>query len=150
MKLKMMQQDGATVLVVSGTQQELIISEESGCFTLELLEKACNNTLPVLVQEDVLQEVPEEVSQNVQEEGTPEAAPLLNAELFRQLAQLRKELANADKVPPYMVFHDKTLHEMASKMPANLLAMGNISGVGQAKLDKYGPAFLDVINSSVA
>ena len=45
-----------------------------------------------------------------------------------------------------MIFHDKTLHEMIDKMPVDMLSMGCISGVGQAKLQKYGSAFLEAIN----
>jgi len=67
--------------------------------------------------------------------------------LFRKLVSLRKSLAVANEVPPYLIFHDKTLHEMVDKMPIDMQAMGHISGVGQAKLEKYGPIFLDVINN---
>ena len=70
--------------------------------------------------------------------------------LFKKLVELRKELAVADSVPPYMVFHDKTLHEMVAKLPADIVAMSDVSGVGQAKLEKYGERFLAVINGAAA
>jgi len=70
--------------------------------------------------------------------------------LFKKLVLLRKSLAIANEVPPYLIFHDKTLHEMVDKLPMNMQDMGHISGVGQAKLEKYGPLFLDAINSSAA
>ena len=69
-----------------------------------------------------------------------------DGDLFKKLAALRKSLAAADKVPPYLIFHDKTLREMAEKMPTDMQAMGTIPGVGQAKLQKFGHLFLDVIN----
>jgi len=62
------------------------------------------------------------------------------------LAALRREIALADGVPPYMVFHDKTLHEMVEKLPQSLVEFGAIGGVGQSKLEKYGEKFLAVIN----
>ncbi|MET0248596.1 MAG: HRDC domain-containing protein, partial [Sphingobium sp.] len=48
-------------------------------------------------------------------------------------------------VPPYVVFHDSTLREMAEQRPASLRELGTISGVGQRKLDAYGDAFLAAI-----
>jgi ATP-dependent DNA helicase RecQ len=49
-------------------------------------------------------------------------------------------------VPPYVVFHDSTLREMAELKPATLAAMARISGVGAAKLERYGAAFADLID----
>jgi len=77
----------------------------------------------------------------------PSAAP---EGLFVQLAELRRELAVAAKVPSYVVFADKTLREMAEVRPQSLSAMGQISGVGQAKLEKYGSQFLAVITGAAA
>ena len=77
----------------------------------------------------------------------PEAA---DGGLFARLAELRRELATAANVPPYVVFKDVTLREMAERMPADMAALSHISGVGQAKLDKYGEAFLAVINEGEA
>jgi len=51
-----------------------------------------------------------------------------------------------EKIPPYVIFHDSTLLEMVNFKPTNLEQLGRISGVGQAKLDRYGEAFLSVIN----
>ena len=70
--------------------------------------------------------------------------------LFARLVDLRRELAVSAKVPPYVVFKDVTLREMAEKLPVDLAAFSHISGVGQAKLEKYGAAFLAVINEEVA
>jgi len=50
-------------------------------------------------------------------------------------------------VPPYVVFHDSTLREMAEVRPASLAALAEISGVGARKLEAYGPAFLAAIDS---
>lgn len=69
--------------------------------------------------------------------------------LFRKLAGLRKEIAVKQNVPPYVIFHDKTLHEMIEKLPSSLQELGNISGVGQSKLEKYGEMFLSVIKKEM-
>ena len=69
-----------------------------------------------------------------------EDAPLLSA-----LKAKRRELAEAGKVPAYIIFTDRTLIEMAERRPTNLDAMAQISGVGAAKLDRYGALFLAVI-----
>lgn len=68
--------------------------------------------------------------------------------LFELLREHRLELANEYGVPPYIIFHDSTLEEMAKTRPDNLEAMRYISGVGEQKLDKYGDSFLNIIQSS--
>ncbi len=65
--------------------------------------------------------------------------------LFEELKALRLSIAKENNIPPYVVFHNKTLIDMASKRPSNIDKMSVISGVGQSKLTKYGQAFLDVI-----
>ena len=70
--------------------------------------------------------------------------------LFARLSVLRRELAAAAGVPPYVVFKDAVLHEMVSAMPQSLEEFGQISGVGQAKLEKYGSQFLAVIQGAAA
>ncbi|MBC8318904.1 MAG: DNA helicase RecQ [Desulfobulbaceae bacterium] len=68
-----------------------------------------------------------------------------NKELFEKLRSLRKELADAARVPPFVVFGDKTLIEMAAYLPRTNAALLNIHGVGERKLESYGPAFLKVL-----
>jgi ATP-dependent DNA helicase RecQ len=65
--------------------------------------------------------------------------------LFEALRAKRRALAEEAGVPPYVIFHDATLRDMASARPATLDAMGRISGVGARKLEAYGAAFLTVI-----
>ncbi len=65
--------------------------------------------------------------------------------LFEKLRDLRSEFARAQNVPPYVIFHDSTLAEMAREKPADLLQMSFLSGVGRVKLDKYGDNFLKII-----
>lgn len=65
--------------------------------------------------------------------------------LFKELKKLRLSLAKEHKLAPYMVFHDLTLHVMAETKPQNLNEMSKISGIGEAKLKKYGQVFLEQI-----
>jgi ATP-dependent DNA helicase RecQ len=65
--------------------------------------------------------------------------------LWQALKAKRLELAREQGVPPYVIFHDSTLLEIHNRKPQTLDEMGQISGIGQAKLQKYGDAFLQVI-----
>ncbi len=66
-------------------------------------------------------------------------------ELFEMLRAQRMTLARAQKVPPYVIFSDRSLIEMAALKPGDLAAMEGIHGVGEVKLQKYGETFLGVI-----
>jgi ATP-dependent DNA helicase RecQ len=68
-------------------------------------------------------------------------------QLLSKLKAKRMEVAKAQNVPPYMVFHDKTLLEMVKLRPKSLEALATITGVGEAKIKKYGKAFLSQICS---
>jgi ATP-dependent DNA helicase RecQ len=70
--------------------------------------------------------------------------------IFESLREYRKNLALKQNVPPYIIFHDTTLHAMAKELPTSLDAMRNIPGVGESKLAKYGEGFLEVITKERA
>jgi len=74
--------------------------------------------------------------------ANPEGDPL-----FEALRACRRDLAREAGVPPYVVFHDSTLREMAELRPTTVQALSRVSGVGAAKLDKYGAAFVAVVRS---
>jgi ATP-dependent DNA helicase RecQ len=67
--------------------------------------------------------------------------------LFEALRACRRDLAKEAGVPPYVIFHDSTLREMAELKPASLTALGRVSGVGEAKLQRYGQAFVEVVRA---
>ena len=67
------------------------------------------------------------------------------AELWEELRLMRLELARSQSVPPYVIFHDKTLKELVAILPDSLEEMRNISGIGQRKVEMYGRQFLKVI-----
>ena len=78
----------------------------------------------------------------------PEARAMVsdeNAPLLATLKAKRRALAEAARVPAYVIFTDRTLIEMAERRPATLDDMAGISGVGAKKLDRYGAGFLSVI-----
>jgi superfamily II DNA helicase RecQ len=151
------------VTITSLAGQELAIYREvSGGLTFELREVEEVNALEkadafelervpmfraeeqeaVAAQEEVIKEeaIQKEVAANSFEKEYDQ-----NNTLFHRLSDLRRQLASAENVPPYMIFHDKTLWGMVEKMPVNLSALGSISGVGKAKLEKYGVKFLSVL-----
>ena len=65
--------------------------------------------------------------------------------LWLALKAKRMELAREQGVPPYVIFHDSTLLEILNQRPGSLTELGTISGVGQAKLTRYGDEFLRVV-----
>jgi ATP-dependent DNA helicase RecQ len=67
------------------------------------------------------------------------------AVLFESLRAHRMRLARAQAVPPYVIASDRTLREMAAQRPASLRELLQVHGIGQAKADRYGRGFLDVI-----
>ena len=68
-----------------------------------------------------------------------------NRALFEELRSLRTSLAKTENVPPYIIFSDKSLHDMVNIMPKTNAKFLDVSGVGQAKLDKYGTQFISII-----
>lgn len=66
-------------------------------------------------------------------------------ELFERLRQLRLQIAKEEHLPPYIIFSDKTLHELASYKPKSIAAFGTIYGVGENKQAKYGAIFVETI-----
>jgi ATP-dependent DNA helicase RecQ len=81
------------------------------------------------------------------------AAPGLPAhdpELFERLRTKRTELAQAAAVPPYVIFSDRTLAEMATYLPHSKQALAQMHGVGEVKLERYGEEFLPIIRAYAA
>jgi superfamily II DNA helicase RecQ len=69
-------------------------------------------------------------------------------ETFERLRAWRRKLADAEHVPPYVIFSDKVLHEIARQGPETLDDLSGVSGVGPAKLEKYGAGVLEALNES--
>jgi ATP-dependent DNA helicase RecQ len=77
--------------------------------------------------------------------GPGDAMPGADGMLFERLRTLRKELADRQGVPAYIVFSDKVLREMAARRPASPAELLDVPGVGPAKLERYGRAFLEAL-----
>lgn len=120
-------------------QKELIFQDmEFG--SLKLTSKAWE----VLKEnQDVFARVEEEPKKQTQHEA---ADYIYDQDLFELLRQQRKKLADASNLPPYIIFPDKTLIEMATFFPQSREIMMELHGVGSVKFEKYGQTFLDLIS----
>jgi ATP-dependent DNA helicase RecQ len=78
------------------------------------------------------------------------AAAGVDPALLDALRALRRELAQAQNVPAYVVFHDTTLHELARLRPGSESELRRISGIGEHKLERYGPRLLEVLRAAGA
>jgi ATP-dependent DNA helicase RecQ len=65
--------------------------------------------------------------------------------LWEALRAWRLEEARRQELPPYVIFHDSTLTEIARRRPSSLTALAAISGVGSSKLERYGSAIIDIV-----
>ncbi|MEP6548669.1 MAG: DNA helicase RecQ [Gammaproteobacteria bacterium] len=85
-----------------------------------------------------------------QERASAAGAALSNGDrtVFEVLRALRKQLADEHGLPPYVIFHDATLREMAQRRPATLHEFSSIRGIGEAKLSRYGECFIEAIRQA--
>ena len=116
-----------------------------------LLEVTTKADRLLLSGDKVIMKIPkeekkEDTAERKRKKGASAALPAQNPELFEKLRALRMKLAKTQSVPPYVIFTDKTLRELCIHMPATDKEMLEISGVGEAKLKKYGKVFLEAIN----
>jgi len=84
-------------------------------------------------------------------EGRNAALETMDADVrarFERLRAWRRDRASEQHVPPYVIFQDRTLLEIAAAEPGDLRALGEVSGVGQSKLDRYGKAVLEVLSTA--
>ena len=74
----------------------------------------------------------------------------IDVALWEALRECRREMAEEQGVPPYVIFHDRTLQELCVSLPQTLSQFSEIGGVGERKLGKYGAIFLAVINEHLS
>lgn len=72
----------------------------------------------------------------------------MDRDLFERLRARRLEIARARGVPPYVIFHDTTLRDMARLKPQSIEALRHVYGVGELKATDLGEAFLEVLRGS--
>lgn len=142
--------------------QDLVTVDTSGYSVLKLNDNSgeiLNARLTVMMHQDA-PEPPRSPNRKPREPRT-KAAPVSSTRkivemsgkyedkaLFQKLRQLRAELASDASMPAFMIFSDATLHELANFRPQSLGEMLQIKGIGEAKLEHYGDAFLRVILES--
>ena len=104
------------------------------------------NARPILRGEEVVRILmPPKRERRARNARTGAEANPVGDPLFDALRACRRELAQEQGVPPYVIFHDSTLREMAEQRPSSIRELSHISGIGQKKLDAYGDAFLAAI-----
>jgi len=111
------------------------------------LHPICN---PLLKGEETLQLRKQQIEKsNQKSSGNKQKSKIRFADqpLFDALRELRKRLADNQGVPPFVILHDKTLHELCSRRPATLNQMESISGIGAKKLELYGTELIKIIES---
>jgi ATP-dependent DNA helicase RecQ len=145
---------GSLHLNISGFSIEL--SDISATGKVAVIEDSGNVSIKVLPVEEMLVSEPlvdglQEVKQaEPMSEAVSEILDISPDLLFQRLVALRKQIAKEEKLPPYIIFHDTSLKDMVSKLPVDLEAMKNVSGVGHAKLEKYGSRFIEAIRGYLA
>jgi ATP-dependent DNA helicase RecQ len=111
----------------------------------ESSREVLRGTTPLALREDVMN-APRKTKTT---KAAPETLQPKDVPLFEELKLLRKELADEAGVPPYVVFHDATLLAMIEHRPMDETEFLALSGVGEAKLNKYGEEFLDLLTTFV-
>lgn len=117
------------------------LDQEGEYHTLRLTGKA----LEALRKREAILGVLQEAAERIKKAGKKKSEIEYNNALFALLRQKRKDLADEAGVPPYVIFPDQTLVEMAAYYPQSIASLLTISGVGQVKLSHYGEPFLEVI-----
>jgi len=108
------------------------------------LESKCR---PLLVGDESLNLRLDPKKKNVRQQTKQKLPEDIDMATWEALRNCRRELADKQGVPPYVVFHDSTLQAMADSMPSNIDEFGDLPGVGQRKKEKYGPVFLALISN---
>jgi ATP-dependent DNA helicase RecQ len=98
------------------------------------------------VREDAKQAAPRKKPRSAALRDVPDT----ERELWEALRECRRRLATQQNLPPYVIFHDATLRQMLAERPADRDALLRITGVGQAKLERYGDEFLEVLRRAAS
>jgi ATP-dependent DNA helicase RecQ len=104
-----------------------------------------NPETKVLVKITDEDKLPQRAEKTKKKSNGKEALTSAGFKLFDKFRELRLEIAREESMPPYIIFSDKTLIDMAVKVPTSKSEMLNVSGVGENKFNKYGERFLALI-----
>lgn len=121
------------------------VNEFIDFLTAEGYLKPTDGTYPILMLTERAGEILKGNELVYQKEKVQISKVVEDNELFERLRQLRRDIAEEEKVPPYIIFSDVTLREMSGQLPLNNEELMQIKGVGDRKLEAYGPQFLEAI-----
>ena len=110
-------------------------------FVTEDGQRVLRGQAPFMLREDVV------TKKSRRRDKTPALPGDADAAVLAALKALRSELAHRQRQPAYVIFPDRTLIEMAARRPRDLDELAEVHGVGIAKLEKYGAAFLAIIQA---
>jgi ATP-dependent DNA helicase RecQ len=129
------------LLAVEGTYQTLVLTEAS--------RTVLRGERPVILRREPPKRKPARTRATAPgAAGAPGVPAELSAEaarVFERLRAWRAGVAKEQGVPAYVIFHDATLREIATRMPTSVDELGTISGIGETKLARYGPGVLEVL-----
>ena len=111
------------------------------------LKKDATTVLVKITDED---KKPEQIGKTKKKTKGMETLTSVGFKLFDKLKAVRLEIAREENMPPYIIFSDKTLIDMAAKVPTTQSEMLNVTGVGENKYAKYGKQFIDAIEECIA
>ncbi|MBO6558022.1 MAG: DNA helicase RecQ [Pseudomonadales bacterium] len=109
-----------------------------------LLEEKCRDLLRGEESIELRKDVKRKAAKKLDQSPLPDD---IDVGLWEALREVRRQLAVSQGVPPYVIFHDKTLQAMANHMPVDLAEFSRLPGVGERKLDKYGQVFVDTLEN---
>lgn len=125
--------------------QQYLQKSEGQYATLQLTDKSWR----VLKGEEKVQLIRNaSLGRHSAKEAEKEATAVpVEASLLQELKELRRQLAQKENVPAYIIFSDATLHELATYLPLKIRDLSQISGFGEIKIKRYGEAFLQVVTA---
>ena len=112
-----------------------------------VLEEKCR---PILRGDESIQLRRDVKLENIKRQTKTPLASDIDVKLWEALRECRRLFAEELGVPPYVIFHDSSLQEMCRTLPRTMEEFNLISGVGERKMEKYGPAFMEVIMDHVS
>jgi ATP-dependent DNA helicase RecQ len=132
--------------LVAGSYLESDIEAYGGLKLAESAKPVLKGEAEVWLRQDLEVVVTRKVSKGERSRRAKEGyEEVTDDPLWHVLKAKRMEFAKEQGVPPYVIFHDSTLLEILNQKPVSLIEMSQISGIGQAKLERYGDAFLKVL-----
>jgi ATP-dependent DNA helicase RecQ len=138
-------QDGFSVLTLNDSSWQVLRSERAVSMAVAARPRRASVPAPDTDASRVPASSANASGANV---GSAETAD--DAALFERLRGLRKRLADAQGLPPYIIFHDSTLREMAARRPQTLSEFATIRGVGEGKIARYGEQFIAALQDPVS